>query len=169
VPKSEDIQTLFRRFGGDADSYQEIVSTDQALAAEQNWPMLGQLKTRARGEAPPARRAVLASGERKSQTEVLIYQNAPRAGQSATETLAPVFAQVAVEPGTELPVQLHQASASPVHAYSVQATHSTAAASLAGAGAPQMGLKAVFDRMLPTNPEFTPPPAPRGLKRLVKW
>jgi hypothetical protein len=56
VSSSQDIIALFRRFGGNADAYQEIVSNDQARAAEQNWPMLGERKPLAGAEAPDVKR-----------------------------------------------------------------------------------------------------------------
>jgi hypothetical protein len=170
VSKSEDIHTLFRRFGGDADSYQEIVSTDYALSAEQKWPMLGQLKTRAQAEAPPARRAVLTSDERKSQVEVVIYKNIFQESPVATEASPFVVAQATAEPELNMPVQLVQSSMLPVSvAVAPMSAQLPAAVPLAGAGASPDGLKAVFDRMLPRGAESAPVPASRGLKRLVKW
>lgn len=37
---SEDVQTLFRRFGGNAAVYKEIVSADEVSQAKQQWPIL---------------------------------------------------------------------------------------------------------------------------------
>lgn len=56
MSKSEDVKTLFRRFGGSASTYQEIVSHDQVTLAEQKWPMLGQINPSAHQEAPSAQR-----------------------------------------------------------------------------------------------------------------
>lgn len=56
MSSSQDIVALFRRFGGNADAYQEIVSNDQARAAEQNWPMLEARKPLAGAEAPDVKR-----------------------------------------------------------------------------------------------------------------
>lgn len=53
---TNDVKTLFRRFGGDAGAYQEIVSRDQVSQAEEKWPMLGQIKPTTPHEAPSARR-----------------------------------------------------------------------------------------------------------------
>jgi hypothetical protein len=41
---TSDVNTLFRRFGGNASGYQEIISRDQVTQAETKWPMLGQIK-----------------------------------------------------------------------------------------------------------------------------
>ena len=55
MSKSEDINTLFRRFGGDANSYQEIVAGELADVAEQKWPILGQVRLQAPLLLPLAR------------------------------------------------------------------------------------------------------------------
>jgi len=40
---SEDINTLYRRFGGDASDYQEIIEADQVADVQNSWPLLGHL------------------------------------------------------------------------------------------------------------------------------
>ena len=65
MSKSEDINTLFRRFGGNADTYQEIVAGEQVAVAEQRWPILGQLRPHGHREAPDARKGAVAIGERQ--------------------------------------------------------------------------------------------------------
>jgi hypothetical protein len=67
MSKSEDINTLFRRFGGNADTYQEIVAGEQVAVAEQRWPILGQLRPHGHREAPDARKGSTAIGERQVQ------------------------------------------------------------------------------------------------------
>lgn len=74
MSKAEDINTLFRRFGGNAETYQEIVEGELAGAAEQKWPMLGQLRPQAHREAPAARKGAVAIGER----QVHAFMDPPR-------------------------------------------------------------------------------------------
>ena len=62
MSKSEDVQTLFRRFGGNASTYQEVVSRDQVTQAESKWPILGLINPAANQEAPSVRRPDLALG-----------------------------------------------------------------------------------------------------------
>jgi len=194
MPKSEDIQTLYRRFGGDASSYKEIGSTDQAAAAEQNWPMLGQLKTRTTGEAPPAHRAVLVGGERREQVEVVIYKNAPQdAPQPASQVVppaapqpepqaapllhqiiapapAPVIARVEPKPEKTVKRPRRAVAPAPVAAPPVAAPPPPARKKrTAGSATSQVGLKGVFDRMVPSDPAPAPAASSRGLKRSVKW
>lgn len=69
MSKSDDVKNLFRRFGGSASTYQEIVSHDQVSQAEQRWPILGQMKPSAHHEAPSAQRSVRV-GVRQSQSDV---------------------------------------------------------------------------------------------------
>lgn len=40
MSRSEDINTLFRRFGGDVSDYQEIVESDKELDIKKTWPLL---------------------------------------------------------------------------------------------------------------------------------
>ena len=55
---SEDVKTLFRRFGGQADSYQEVVREDQAAQSLGRWTMLGQVDVGRPQAIPSARRAI---------------------------------------------------------------------------------------------------------------
>lgn len=85
MSKAEDINTLFRRFGGNAETYQEIVEGELAGAAEQKWPMLGQLRPQAHREAPATRKGAVAVGER----QVHAFMDPPRyAAAPATEPVA---------------------------------------------------------------------------------
>lgn len=67
MSRAGDINTLFRRFGGNADTYQEIVAGELASAAEQKWPLLGQVRPQGHHEAPASRKGATAVGERKVQ------------------------------------------------------------------------------------------------------
>jgi hypothetical protein len=73
MSKSEDVKTLFRRFGGSASSYQEVVSRDQVTEAEEKWPMLGNIRPSNSQEAPSVRRVSVgfgaASGVRQGLAE----------------------------------------------------------------------------------------------------
>ncbi|WP_322041515.1 cellulose biosynthesis protein BcsP [Burkholderia diffusa] len=56
---SRDIESLFKRFGGDAGRYQEVRAEADAEAARARWPLLGGVELRAnephgqRGQRPP--------------------------------------------------------------------------------------------------------------------
>lgn len=67
MSRAGDINTLFRRFGGNADTYQEIVAGELASAAEQKWPLLGQVRPQGHHEAPASRKGATAVGDRKVQ------------------------------------------------------------------------------------------------------
>ena len=69
MSKAEDITNLFRRFGGDAGSYHEIVERDQATAAKRTWPMLGDILPQAHQEAPAARQGAPVSQARQRQPD----------------------------------------------------------------------------------------------------
>lgn len=74
MSKAEDISTLFRRFGGNAETYQEIVESELAGVAEQKWPMLGKLRPQIHCEAPATRKGAVAVGER----QVHAFMDPPR-------------------------------------------------------------------------------------------
>lgn len=67
MSKSEDVQTLFRRFGGNASTYQEVVSRDQVTQAEAKWPILGMINPTASQEAPSVRRPSVPATLRQNQ------------------------------------------------------------------------------------------------------
>jgi hypothetical protein len=49
---SEDVKTLFRRFGGDANSYHEIVSEESAEKSRMRWPVLRDIQPNVAFTAP---------------------------------------------------------------------------------------------------------------------
>jgi hypothetical protein len=168
VSKSEDINTLFRRFGGDANSYQEIVAIDQARAAEQHWPLLGQLKPLAHAEAPPAKRASVV-GERMAQVEVVIYKTVPQIVHVVAEPVvhAATPPVIAMPPGTAMLEPEGVVTAVDVTdcpALEPEPGRAAAADRIAHAD-----LKSVFDRMLPRAPDVVEPVPASPLKRLIKW
>lgn len=67
---TSDVNTLFRRFGGNSSGYQEIISRDQVTQAEAKWPMLGQIKPTTPHEAPSARRVASTSVRRLQDEDV---------------------------------------------------------------------------------------------------
>lgn len=66
MSKSEDVNTLYRRFGGNAGTYQEIGANEMAGAATRRWPIFGRVASAsAPEEAPDARKGNTAIGERQ--------------------------------------------------------------------------------------------------------
>lgn len=179
MSKSEDINTLFRRFGGNADTYQEIVAADHAQAAEQHWPMLGQIRPLSHAEAPSARRNVPA-GERMAQVEVVIYKSVPQVVYVPAEPVPPPQVPVAAEvaevhssvPASEpepagltvvdMPIEPPPPLVLPVVAAKEVVPSLAATAS-------HTDLKSMFDRMLPAASRPEPSVAASPLKRLIKW
>lgn len=75
---SEDVKTLFRRFGGEAETYQEVVREDQAVKSLGRWAMLGQVDVGRTQSIPSARRAIKTSETRHSlETDELPVLVAP--------------------------------------------------------------------------------------------
>lgn len=85
MSSSEDVKSLFRRFGGNASTYREIVSRDQVGQAEQKWPILKQINPAHHDEAPSVRRAVAVADVRQLQ--------APQGPREATLVREPAFAE----------------------------------------------------------------------------
>ncbi len=69
MSNAEDITNLFRRFGGDAGTYREIVEHSQIDAALQSWPLLGQIHPNTHPEAPPAVPGAVATAVRQIQPD----------------------------------------------------------------------------------------------------
>ena len=65
MSKAEDINTLYKRFGGNAGTYQEIGANEMVGAATQRWPLLGELRPQGHREAPAATRGGVAVGDRQ--------------------------------------------------------------------------------------------------------
>ena len=84
MSKSEDVQTLFRRFGGNASTYQEVVSRDQVAQAESKWPILGLINPTANQEAPSVRRPGVALGSQQNKRQVAVSSPASALAQAAS-------------------------------------------------------------------------------------
>lgn len=98
MSKSEDINTLFRRFGGNAGTYQEIGASELAGAATTRWPLLGELRPQAHREAPDARKGGALVGDRQVKSFLVPPAGAP-AAPNAREMISdalpePVVARV---------------------------------------------------------------------------
>ena len=64
MSSSEDVKTLFRRFGGEPGTYQEVVRERQTLQSLNKWTMLGQVELNHPQTIPSARRTVKGSAVR---------------------------------------------------------------------------------------------------------
>jgi len=179
LSKSEDIHTLYRRFGGDAASYQEIVSSDQADAAEKHWPLLGQLKPLSHGEAPAAKRSVEV-GERMAQMEVVIYKTktVPQIVHVVAEKPVPADEPPVKRVTAPVPEPREVAPAIAPETVSPVATQPQwvkAVAPMVPPSAPVVpvasssDLKSVFNRLVPPAPKSVETPVASPLKRLIKW
>lgn len=84
MSKSEDVQTLFRRFGGNASTYQEVVSRDQVAQAESKWPILGLINPTANQEAPSVRRPGVALGSQQNKRQVAVSSPTSALAQAAS-------------------------------------------------------------------------------------
>lgn len=63
---SEDVKTLFRRFGGEPETYQEVVRERQVVQALGKWAMLGQVDLQHVPAVPGVHRAVRTSSVRSA-------------------------------------------------------------------------------------------------------
>lgn len=79
MSKAEDINTLYKRFGGNAGTYQEIGANEMVGAATQRWPLLGELRPQGHREAPSATRGSVAVGDRKVRSFLVppVQRSAP--------------------------------------------------------------------------------------------
>ncbi len=149
MSKAEDINTLFRRFGGNAETYQEIVESELAGVAEQKWPMLGQLRPQAHREAPAARKGAVAVGER----QVHAFMDPPRyaaAPAAQPVAVAAVVASPSPVVSAPAPVAVPAAAPTPVQAPAPVSTPLTVAAPLVAVELPSRVEPTVEPPCLPT-------------------
>ena len=167
MSKAEDVGTLFRRFGGDASTYQEVVAEQQVDSAMGRWPLLEQINPRARAAAQPLVQQAVAAATRVHHA-VADATAAPltRSGAapasvsvgSAHPTPPPVVDAPIAQPLPETrPLTKVFAEAVPVIAPAVTVNPD------------RSDLKALFQRMLPTPEAPAAPAVGAGLKRLAKW
>ena len=150
MSKSDDVKALFRRFGGNASSYREIVSDDQVGQAEEKWPMLRQIDPNSHEEAPSVQRmASLDHGTRQAQ---LVPAQPP--------VMAAPIERIAPESRGHVPAQRMFSRAasdprpSPAHAQSPLSA--PRAAGTAAASGPKPGLKGGFLSARPAPPAAQP-------------
>lgn len=187
MSKADDVNTLFRRFGGDASTYQEVGAEQQVDSAMARWPMLDQISPRIRPHVPAGVAANPAGLTRTHHAVPEGISVAPVAVPSAlaeavvrhSVPLVPVVdpapvVQVAAAPA--LPIVPVEVPAEPVaqRQPEVQLLGQVSPAPLQPEGtamheAAPSDLKAMFQSMLPKKVESaSQSPAP-ALKRLAKW
>lgn len=113
MSSSEDVKTLFRRFGGQPDTYQEVVRESQTLQSLNKWTMLGQVELNQPQTIPSARRAVKGSAVRPlleeiypEVTEVSAIVAVPARSPTTVASAAPssvVPVQAALKPAHAVP------------------------------------------------------------------
>lgn len=159
MSKSDDVKALFRRFGGNASSYREIVSDDQVGQAEEKWPMLRQIDPTSHEEAPSVRRmASLDHGTRQ-----------PQLAPAQPPVMAAPIERIASESRGDVPAQRMFSRAAPDPRPAPSHSQSPisaprAAVPPAAASGPKVGLKGSFlsGRPTPSSPqpqEAAPSPA----------
>lgn len=116
MSKAEDINTLYRRFGGNASSYQETGASDMAGAAVNRWPILGELRPQSHREAPDARKGGAAVGDRQVRSFLVPPVGAQSASAQESRVVTdpvPVAEPVAVVEPVHQPVSV-------AHSHAVQ-------------------------------------------------
>lgn len=156
MSRAEDVNTLFRRFGGDAGTYQEIVATQQVDSAVSKWPMLDQIRVQIAPTAPSASLAGMAQQERLRQAVVAPTPVAPVVGRSAPSVVDHAPRVSAPPVVTAVPDAQPMARAvEPVAAEAVVPDRS--------------GLQSMFRRLVGQRPTPASAGSTNPLKRLTKW
>lgn len=153
MSRAGDINTLFRRFGGNADTYQEIVAGELASAAEQKWPLLGQVRPQGHHEAPASRKGATVVGDRKVQAFMQPPDDKfvpPQVQSMAASPVAPLN-----QPEAVVPTQRAFAAA-PVTA--VQSAPQAARAVVGGGAAAREPLPTLFGRAAAAHVADAQPP-----------
>lgn len=153
MSRAGDINTLFRRFGGNADTYQEIVAGELASAAEQKWPLLGQVRPQGHHEAPASRKGATAVGDRKVQAFMQPPDDKfvpPQVQSMSASPVAPLNQPEAVAPTQRA------FAAAPVTA--VQSAPQAARAVVGGGAAAREPLPTLFGRAAAAHVADAQPP-----------
>jgi hypothetical protein len=182
---SDDINTLFRRFGGNAGSYQEIVARDQADAAGHKWPLLSQIRPFGDHEVLATSRDLSDPGARVAQPpepireRVVVLPRSPepevQVAQVPEVSSAEPAVLLAAAPVVDVPpaaTEVRREVAPPRAVFvqtppSVAATPAVVVETVPAAGKTE--LQRMFGRMLPARPVQVAPAAAQPLKRLIKW
>jgi hypothetical protein len=168
MSRAEDVNTLFRRFGGDAGTYQEIVATQQVDSAVSKWPMLDQIRVQITPTAPSASLAGMAQQERFRQAMVAPAPSTPVAVPEGGAAMAPVVGRsvpsaVSHAPRASAPQGVAAVPEAPPMARPVEPV-------VAEAVAPERaGLQSMFRRMVGQRPTPASAGGSNPLKRLIKW
>jgi len=170
MSKADDVSTLFRRFGGDASTYQEVQAEQQVELAVTRWPMLDQISPQLRPMAPAGTPELQVSGVRTHH----VVSDALSSGASVADRLllsaqAPVvLPQVLIAPtvptaeaSVEAPVTSGQPASSVVEV--------APQASALVQPLKNTDLESMFQRMLPKKQAPVKVATESGLKRLAKW
>lgn len=153
MSRAGDINTLFRRFGGNADTYQEIVAGELASAAEQKWPLLGQVRPQGHHEAPASRKGATVVGDRKVQAFMQPPDDKfvpPQVQSMSASPVAPLNQSEAVAPAQRA------FAAAPVTA--VQSAPQAARAVVGGGAAAREPLPTLFGRAAAAHVADAQPP-----------
>ena len=185
MSKADDVSTLFRRFGGDASTYQEVVAEQQVESAMSRWPMLDQISPRLRPASPVGvvHLPVIGARTHHAVPDVVVSGGAVARPVASLPLVQepPVGTSHAVErtsvapaaPVAPAPVVLQTAPAAvpsqepkmlaklfaDVVPEAVAQTHV----------AEKSDLKTMFRRMVPNKVAPAHVAADSGLKRLAKW
>lgn len=108
---SEDVKTLFRRFGGEADTYQEVVREGAVVKALGKWSMLGQVDI-THPQLVPGVKRVVNTAITRPMTEGMYAEPAVRVTTPARRT--PAVTELPSSPTVE-----HQRPAAVVQKISV--------------------------------------------------
>jgi hypothetical protein len=160
---SDDVGNLFRRFGGDADQYQEVGRDDDAKHAALRWPLLNALDIAHPGQVPVAERAASAA---PAQAARLMQE--PPVVATPGPTVPPLFARghrhaSMPAPVSPTPMGAGRFSAPPATVTTVPSIVDTAAnspgasASVAHVAPTSVPSQTVFAQPLPTTPPATQP------------
>lgn len=190
MSRAEDVSTLFRRFGGNAETYQEIVAMEQVDAAVSKWPMLDQIRVQIHPSAPSVHLADMARQERVRQAipepvhpvpvepvaaEPVHVQPAPEVptpapvAEPVVASAASPLATVAVVPQPPaVPLVQPVAVAAPAE-LPVPVVVTPVVEPSVSVASDAADLKSMFHRMLPQRPAAQPASPPHPIKRLVKW
>jgi hypothetical protein len=159
MSSSEDVKTLFRRFGGEPDTYQEVVRDRDTLKSLGKWTMLAQVELNNPQMVPSVRRTV-----KGNATRTLLETTHAEIAAASLAVPAPAPVNVAASPA----VPVVPSAPQPVAAQHIQVPQPVIARAAWTLNPPRTMPHTLAPIAAPVLPPTvaTLPPAPEAAPRL---
>ena len=158
---SEDVKTLFRRFGGEPETYQEVIRDQQVVQSVGKWAMLGQVDLNQPLSIPAVRRVVQTALTRPSTESAIPLAELMPMRRAMPEASTDWDAQIKAAPSPDAEATAILAASAiadpliqpaPVQAPPIQHTPQAVQPAPAAVPVPDVAVAAATERTLTSTP-----------------